>query len=70
MNQPDSAMFYLNKALQIDPSDPEVYFNRGKIFLSKGSISDACTNLKKALTLGLSGGNKTESLDLIREHCR
>jgi len=70
MNQPDSAMHYLNKALLIDPTDPEVYFNRGKIFLSKGSISDACTNLEKALTLGLLGENKTESLDLIREHCR
>ncbi len=51
LQKPDSAVADLNSYLNI-AEDPYAYFQRGKIVLSKGDLTKACEDFKKAVSLG------------------
>jgi len=59
-------LYYLNKALTIDEHCADAYFNRGKVFLSQNKEIQACTDLRKALSLGLAEANEDEARQLVR----
>jgi tetratricopeptide (TPR) repeat protein len=47
----EKALAYLIKARQLDPSDPDVLFEFGKVCLERDLVDDAVTALPKALAL-------------------
>jgi len=53
----DSTVFYLNKAIELDPDNPELYFVRGMsnyIFDSWPTLQKACDDFRTATSLGYS----------------
>ncbi len=51
LRKPDSAVADLNKYLTV-AQDPNAFFQRGKIVLTKGDLKSACEDFKKAVSLG------------------
>jgi tetratricopeptide (TPR) repeat protein len=47
----DKALAYLDKAIDIDPSQPLPYYHRGLLKVQYGAFEAACENWKKALLL-------------------
>ncbi|MCB2221096.1 MAG: tetratricopeptide repeat protein [Bacteroidetes bacterium] len=70
INQPEIALDHLDKAEQLEPQNPEVYYNRGKVFLQMDRADKACKDFKKSLELGLKKQNRTEVVDLLNTLCQ
>ncbi len=70
MNQPDEAIKYFNKVLQLDPTKISVYYRLGIILQQKGMDAEALKLLKTGLQLANQGKDertKNEFLSLIEE---
>jgi len=64
------AISALNKAIKLNPSDPDVYINRG---IAKSNIGDAkgsCDDYKKAISLGDKGIEKWLKTKSAASWCR
>ena len=53
----DKAIMYYTKAIEIDPNYGVAYSNRGKCYYSQDEFQKACSDLKKAKSLKVSGLN-------------
>lgn len=62
--RPKEALAAINKALEIKPNNADAYHIRGSIKHDMGDASGACTDWKKANSLG---GNAN---DLLQKHCK
>ncbi|UCG28262.1 MAG: tetratricopeptide repeat protein, partial [Bacteroidales bacterium] len=47
----DTALFYFNKALELDPTLADAYAERGRYYFEKGQIQKAINDLEKAITI-------------------
>jgi len=47
----DEALIELEKAVNLDPEDPEIRYHLGEVYLKKGMKNKARGELKKALEL-------------------
>ena len=50
-NDPEQAIFYLSKAIEINPNLPKVFNNRGLAYQDKGEPEKAIDDFEKALSL-------------------
>ncbi len=48
----DPAIGDFNRALEIDPNNPLVYFNRGQVYIQKGEYDLAIADLTKSISFG------------------
>jgi tetratricopeptide (TPR) repeat protein len=51
-SDPDKAIEYLNKSIEIDPKYAAAYYNRGIVWYGKGDMEKACLDFRKACDLG------------------
>jgi len=65
LNQPDSAFKYFNKAIEMNNSFAEAYFERGKAYQKNNNLDGACKDWKQAAILGYK-----DSTGMIDKYCR
>jgi len=51
-NQKDSAMYYLDKAMTLDPDNPDFYIQKGDMLVGEKKYNDAFVQYDKAVALG------------------
>ena len=66
-NLPDSAILYLNKAIELDPKDPTPYFNRGIALRAKSEFEGAIDDFEKFISVTKVDKNKAEAYANIGE---
>jgi tetratricopeptide (TPR) repeat protein len=52
LHQTDSAFYNLDKAMELDPDNPDFYIDRGDIFIGEKKYDDAFVQYDKAVALG------------------
>ncbi|MCX6224339.1 MAG: tetratricopeptide repeat protein [Bacteroidia bacterium] len=65
LDKTDLALGDLAMSLDIDPNQPELYFERAQIRLDKGDTEGACHDWSKALQMG-----KAKAADLLYKYCK
>lgn len=68
--KPDLAIADQNKAIEIDPSNSAIYFNKGLALLYKQERDEACINFNKALELGYAEDYSTEIYTVLENECK
>jgi tetratricopeptide (TPR) repeat protein len=63
--QPDSALVYINKAINSNPHFKEAYLERGKTYQQLNKTDKACADWNMALTLG-----NTEAQQFLSLYCK
>ena len=64
MNTLNQAIDDYSMALDLNPNNPDIYFNRGIARLKLNDASNACYDFKKAFNMG-----KKEALEYLQRHC-
>jgi|GEM_PF-908095 tetratricopeptide (TPR) repeat protein len=64
LNQPDSALFYVNKGISLNNNFAEGYFERGMEEQKNKDITNACKDWSQAATLGY-----TDTTGIINKYC-
>ncbi len=49
---PVKAIYYLNKAVRMDPHDTDIYINRGFAYANLGKLGSMCSDFRRACELG------------------
>jgi tetratricopeptide (TPR) repeat protein len=60
----DLALHYVNKALQLDPSNPTLHFYKGMALVEKNNLTLGCRFLLKAFSNGVDDAG-----DYLKEYC-
>jgi tetratricopeptide (TPR) repeat protein len=67
--KPDLAISDHNKAIEIDPTNSAIYYNKGLALLYKKDKKQACENFNKALELGFAEDYSTEIYTVLKNEC-
>ena len=59
----------INKAIDLEPSNPYAYKNRAEVLISEDNVVEGCINLKKAKELGFANQYGEEVNNLIDQYC-
>ncbi|MDX2285159.1 MAG: TonB family protein [Bacteroidia bacterium] len=68
-NQLDQAQEKVNQTLKINALNALAYYYEGQILSQRGQQQDACTRIRRALTFGLEGEERTAAIEQMKAAC-
>lgn len=70
LKQPDSALYYINRSISIDPYNSYAFHHRAYVYAIKGDTRNACADLKQALDMHYPQPIDPLLLSLNKSTCR
>ena len=73
MNEVDKALEHSNKAIELDPTYANAWYNRSCYMVKKGEINEALKNLEEAIKLdsaNIESSKTDKDFDSIRDNAK